>query len=552
MSSAPRKMILICSNVFPPTVIGGAELVAYYHARELWARGHQVAVFCGDTSGQWERHSMRRESFQEMSVFRIALEPTDFSSENVNFFHSAVEQHFEAILDELKPDVVHLHNIIGLSAGLLGRSHRRGIRTVLTVHDHWGFCYKNTILKTGQNVCSDFSRCSECMPYIEDGADRHIPIRLRRDFLAMQLVEADAIISPSAYLAGAYIRAGVPSSRVKIISYGTDVERFSRVAKTARSGSPRFTFVGYLGYHKGVDLVVEAAKLIRDFNPSIQIVGTGDLGETLRSRVAENCLESIVHFRGKVDHNCIETILRETDVLVLPSVWPENQPLTILEAMATRTAVIASHLGGIPELIEDGVNGLLFRAGDAHHLASQMLKLIKSPERIQEFGEAGYRKIQDVTYSKQIDEILALYSRLTPESVPSAVPLIACAGRRFSPQTAEAIEGPCPAPNRHFVMAEWLNDIQLQQAALLWIFGDDVSWQLIYRFQAHGVPLLVPEENAGLREYCRRHQCGLYYGRASEAQACIDYLLSAPAVRSALGRNSSKATQQSSRAHSAS
>ena len=88
-------------------------------------------------------------------------------------------------------------------------------------------------------------------------------------------------------------------------------------------------------------------------------------------------LAHIVRFTGKIGNEQIDGILQNTDVLILPSVWPENQPVTILEAMASGMPVIGSRIGGIPELIDDGVTGYLFNPSDATDLAAKMTLLME-------------------------------------------------------------------------------------------------------------------------------------------------------------------------------
>ena len=103
----------------------------------------------------------------------------------------------------------------------------------------------------------------------------------------------------------------------------------------------------------------------------------------------------MVKFWGKIPN--IEEAYAHTDVFVLPSIWPENQPVTITEAMAAHIPVIASDCGGIPELIENGKTGFLFAPGNAMDLAAKMDELIHHPGKMQLFGDAGYHKIKNFT-----------------------------------------------------------------------------------------------------------------------------------------------------------
>ena len=403
------KTILICANVYPPNFIGGAELIAHYQARLLKQRGYNVIVFAGDSAEGSARYSVRQDYYDGLPVFRVCLHPQDYSADFVNFSHPVIDAHFNTLLDAFSPDVVHMHNIIGLSAGIIHAAKRKRVKTVLTLHDHWGFCYKNTLIKKNNEICQDYSRCAECLPFITDGAGRNIPIRMRRDFLMLQLSDVDTFISPSLYLAGAYVRAGIPIERVKVIWYGIDVAKYSSIVKKQRSGKVRFTFIGRFGLHKGINVILDALDLIqfRD-RVEVNLVGTGELTSYLQQRVEKSGMPS-VRFWGMVDNSRIEEVFRETDVLILPSIWPENQPVTITEAMASRTPVIASAIGGIPELVTNEYNGYLFSPGCAEELAEKMSEFVIRPERIERFGENGFQTIKDNSFEHQVNKICSIY-----------------------------------------------------------------------------------------------------------------------------------------------
>lgn len=406
-----KKTILVCSNVYPPKFIGGAELIAHYQAKFLQKQGHHVIVFAGDNAPERERYSMRRDDYDDLPVFRVCLHPQDYQADLINFSNKRIERHFNSLLQVFSPDVVHMHNIVGLSTGIIHVAKQRGIKTVITLHDHWGFCFKNTLLKQNNEVCTDYNRCSECMRFIGTGEEKSIPIRMRRDFLKLQLSEVDAFISPSLYLAETYVSAGIPVGKIKCIWYGIDVARLSRLTKKPRSGRVRFTFVGYIGPHKGIDVLAEALPLIA-FRDRFQmnLVGEGHATDQVKARVNALGLTQEVRFWGKVDNAHIEEVLRETDVQILPSIWPENQPVTITEAMATRTPIIASRIGGIPELVIDGRNGYLFEPGSAPDLAAKMSEFILHPERIDVFGENGFQMIRENSFERQVHEICRVYA----------------------------------------------------------------------------------------------------------------------------------------------
>jgi len=126
-----RLKILMCCNAYPPNFIGGAELIAHEHAKILKKLGHNVAVFADDGHIGGKRYSIKQDTYEDIPVYRVSLTSQDYQPEFINFTHKEVEENFKCILDDFSPDVVHFHNIIGLSVGLIHIAKSRGVKTCL-------------------------------------------------------------------------------------------------------------------------------------------------------------------------------------------------------------------------------------------------------------------------------------------------------------------------------------------------------------------------------------------------------------------------------------
>ncbi len=541
--------ILTCCNVYPPNFIGGAELVAHYQSKALQAAGHQVQVFAGLPGSGWKQYHLKQDFYDGLAVHRVHLTPKDYQSEFVNFIHPHVERHFSELLAHFRPDVVHFHNIVGLSVVLIRLAHEFGAPTVLTVHDHWGFCFKNTLMKTEEATCTNFTRCDECQPFIDDGACRQIPMRLRQDYFQLVMRDIDAFVSPSHYLAAAYIKAGVPLNKFNIIPYGIDFDTFAGVKRTVGDGRVRFSFIGYFGRHKGVSLLLTALSLMKNLSLSrLNLVGDGTEIDMYKSQLGKNGCAEHVKFWGKVDNTRIWEAYRETDVLVLPSIWPENHPVSITEAMSSGIPVIASRIGGIPELVEHGKTGFLFESGNPADLAAKMDRLVADPKLREVFGRTGQIRMRDNTYPNQVQKLLHIYQSVTKQSDKAASDdklLVVCVGKRVSGFCNEAIRllgHYLTADTPRIMMAEWLTPAQLLSSLVIWVTDDAVSANSIAQvagLTGLAAPLLVPESAHKLATLCRTQACGLYYRDAHEAAAMLAYLIDNPEQRNVLGSNAS-------------
>jgi glycosyltransferase involved in cell wall biosynthesis len=533
--------VLICSNAYPPYFIGGAELVAHAQAKQLQNLGFDVLIFSGDPSEHGKRHSIRREDYDGIPVYRIRLTYEDYDSKFLNFTHRDVENYFKKILLQFSPDIVHFHNIIGLSVGLIHLAKHQGVRTIVTLHDHWGFCFKNTIIKNSREICHDFMLCSECMEIIPGENNINLPMRLRQDYIAMQLEEVDAFISPSQYLAGVYIRAGIPPNKMNVVLNGVDVFKFEKIKKNPYpAGRIRFTFIGYFGKHKGIHILLEALKYLDRKSFRINLIGSGELLTQYENEIRKRDLTNEVKFWGRIDD--IKTAYAETDVFILPSVWPENQPVTITEAMAAGIPVIAANSGGIPELVDNEITGFLFTSGDASDLARKMRVFIENPSLIKTFGASGYERIKTNTLQNQIIEILRVYTK--PVSPPSEksqrLSLISCVGEHFPSEIIEGIkiiQNSLDTENYRFVMSDWLQADQENAVTIGLVLDSTTTPEKIRNFLKHEIPLLVPEKNGALKNLCITAQCGLYYTNSFEVEGCIKFLQSHDRQRWLMGKN---------------
>lgn len=544
-SEKDAMKIVVVTNAYPPRFIGGAELVAHAQARLLKESGHKVIVFAGEPNDKGERYALRKDVLDGIPVYRVCLHQQDYSTEFLNFYNRQIHVLFECLLEDFSPDIVHFHNLTGLSASLIQAAKQKNARTVMTLHDYAGICVKNTLIKSDDRLCDDFSRCAECIPSVSDEHWKEVPVRMRRDYLALQFQAVDTFISPSSYLAGKYIQSGIREEKIKIVWNGLDLSRFTEKPKSDDPKRVRFSYVGYLGRHKGVHIILDALSLLSDVEAKVTVnfVGSGEGKGRLESRVRDMGLQGSVRFLGQVSNEEIADVYQQTDVLILPSIWPENQPVSITEAMASRTPVIASRIGGIPELVEDGKTGYLFEAGNASELAQRMSEFIADRSKLGEFGANAFRKISGDGFTNPTEKIIELYRermRLPATNVLAEEMLIVCLGKEMNSECARAMDI-FLKESRHpwrFVMCDWLPRDQVKRAHLLWVVDDEISVDEAVIGLQNKLPLLVPGSNPELRDLCLQGQCGLYYRDALEAVECLHHLTAHLTLSMAMGQNS--------------
>lgn len=499
--------ILVVSNFFPPNFIGGAEIIAAMQARRLAELGHKVRVLAGDTHRRLPGYPVRNDSFDGLPVTRVGLQPSDFAPHANNVAHPEVDAIFARLVEQWRPDVIHAHHLLGLSVGILRAARARGIRSVVTLHDHWGFCLQSTRITTTGAICRDATRCAECRPDMMLGDDAY-SIRFRQDFVRWQLGAVDAFVSPSRYLADAYVATGLHADRMHVLGNGVETDRFTHLAPPAFQKRLHVLFIGHMGEHKGVPVLLDALTQLPAERLHVDFVGHGaacaDYEQFVRTRLPK--LSS--RFWGQLPNERIAERLAQAHVFVLPSICPENQPVTITEAMASGLPVVASRIGGIPELVDDGVTGYLAEPGDAAALAGCIGHYLEDPERIRRHGDAGRAAIQALSAEQQIRRLESLLAQPGLPAV-STPPVIACYGRPHR-ETFDAMRReltplppgrPVPAMQPCWIPAAW---VEPEQSDILWVADArnvDAARKTIETWLAAERPVVVDERNLLLRPH---------------------------------------------------
>jgi glycosyltransferase involved in cell wall biosynthesis len=532
----PHK-ILIVSNFFPPRVVGGAEIVAHRQACALRERGHRIWVLAGDLPTESAPPgSLSFEHFHGLPVYRLSIASLN---PEANFYWPVAERRLLSIVRSHDIDTVHFHNTMGLGANLIPLAKRSGTKVVATLHDHWGFCYLQTRLRADKTVCVNFDDCAQCMETIVFSSNSTLPIRLRRDYVAWCLSKADRLIAPSSYMARTYEQAGFREPLH--LSNGIDLSSLTgKVKTTAENGVVRFLCTAYLGEHKGISVLLEALRHVAG-NEGLRnrwhltIAGHGHLRPHVEEFIANNNLVTQVDLPGQLPRSEVLRLLEKTHALVVPSIWPENEPVSILEALASGTAVIASRLGGNTELIEDGVSGFLVTPGNALELSTAMRKYIVNPKLAAEHGAHNRELRSRFDESHTINRLEEILDKTEIAQAKDLIPLIVCGAGSPPAKIVGLLNGIHEfldsESSARFIWSEWSDVNVWQDAELLWLWDEDIDQSLTLKAISHHVPVLAPASNwfKGLE---RQLGCGVFlYETYLEALAAIKVIMSRSELR---------------------
>jgi glycosyltransferase involved in cell wall biosynthesis len=196
--------------------------------------------------------------------------------------------------------------------------------------------------------------------------------------------DVELFVAPSAALGAEVVRLGLPAAKVRVSDYG-----FPPLAPFARTPSPRLRigFVGTLVWHKGAHVLLEAARSLPKDRYEVLLFGNVDWFPSYVSRLRTLADGLPVRFMGSFGGDP-GRVYSQLDVLVVPSLWPENSPLVIHEAFQSGVPVVGADVGGIPELLRDGRGGRTYPATSAPSLAAVLRELVDAPERLEELSRA--------------------------------------------------------------------------------------------------------------------------------------------------------------------
>ncbi len=298
------------------------------------------------------------------------------------------------------PDAVHFHNVYHqLSPSVLAPSVRRGARAVLTLHDYKLACPSYQMLDHGEpcRACVDGGVWQAARRRCKGGSVAastllSVESAVHRALGAWDRV--DALVSPSRFLAGVMRDAGVDHGRLHVVPHFVSPDDGAQVAP-ATSGARDLVAAGRLSPEKGLDTLVRAVGLLPAAREGVRLQVAGEGPERARlEALAAEVAPGRVDFHGRLPRERVEDLLRVALATVVPSRWYENQPMTVLESYALGVPVVASRLGGLPELVEDGVDGLLVPHDDPAALAVALGTLAADPARAARMGRTGHDRVR--------------------------------------------------------------------------------------------------------------------------------------------------------------
>jgi len=325
------------------------------------------------------------------------------------------------LIKKYKPNIAHFHNIFYLiSPSVYDACQEAGIPVIQTLHNFRFFCVNGLLMRNG-GVCEE---CVGKIPWrgmvhgcYKDSRLYSLPLAFMASYhniVGTWQKKVDAYIALSEHSKKKYVASGLPKKKI-----------FVKPNFLLNPPQPSFrcdnyaVYLGRISQEKGVEILISAYKNLQSLNvPTLKIIGDGPMKKMLEEKVKEEQISSI-EFLGRNNFSECVKLLQKGRFLVLPSLCYESFPLAIRDAFACEKPVIASRLGSMAELVEDGKTGLLFEPGNAEDLAEKITWMVEHEDTCVEMGKNARRVFEEkYTAEKNFEILVNIYQSILNKSKP--------------------------------------------------------------------------------------------------------------------------------------
>lgn len=417
------KILLVHPNFSPTDYPGGSENIAHETFRLLKEQGHEVYFFAAQSDSYLEEDYKYAKYFPSIPTKRTGKKT--FDQYLKVFWNFQAQKNFSKMLDDIQPDIIHIHFLGGLTYSILAECFRRKIKTVMTLHDTGAICpvrfgwdeEKNEPCpKCSQNKVFNciFKNCSHQKKL---SSNVHWAVKKFFENSTHLLDKISKFIVPSDALKDYCIEAGMSADKFLVVENFVDDKFFeppgypSQEHVQERSVGDYFLFAGALYPYKGVMTLLEALSSLPE-EIRVKIAGSGVQEDELRKFASAKGLKN-VEFLGCLGQTELKRQYDGALAVIVPSEYFEIFGLVCAEAFACAKPVLGSNLGGIVEIVQHGKTGFLFEPKNALQLANYLKMLWEDKDLAKTMGLAAREKaISSYTKQKYYHQLMNLYREI--------------------------------------------------------------------------------------------------------------------------------------------
>jgi len=376
------KVLYTCHQYFPHH-IGGTEIYTRGLSRRMHQASNAVEVFTAFESGQAEpnKYKLLSGSYESIPLTELHynLSVTEFPARD-EYFNPKIGEIFKSILQNYRPDLVHVIHSMRLSVAIMKACLDLDVPYIVSLCDFWYLCPRHSLLDIDSRLCSGpdkLDKCLRCVRSLHGFAKENSPgkaadvdaVNKRAQTIRQYLLGAKKILALSQFQKNVFVVNGYPESKIDVMTHGVEPDDFAsehpRLNELSnKAGTIKIGFIGHLVEHKGAHILLKALQELN--SPKVFCDIWGPLrDDPYVSKIADLAISQRgVRLLGELDPARLSAVLQSFDVLAMPALWYENQPLIVKAALAMGLPVLSSDIGSLSEMIQPGRNGWLLPAGD--------------------------------------------------------------------------------------------------------------------------------------------------------------------------------------------
>lgn len=402
-SGANRMKILIVNSLYPPYVIGGAEISSQKLAEELAKAGHEVAVLATGESDNYEQANnvkiYRRRFTNIMSFweFKRSTPGKRLTYKLLDLYNPFNKKAIMEVLRLVNPDVIHTNTIYGITPAIWDCASSLRIPVVQTLRDYYLMCPKANLMPGKGGKCEN----------------PNIACKVFRTFHKRKSLKVSAVTAPSEFTLNRFLDDGYFENSIKQVVYNAidyDADRFAELAELKMSMQNETMHVAYIGSFietKGIQILLKAIEQCNG-KMMFHFAGKGRLLPEIQKAAEKN---GNIVIEGFLSEDKLNELMEKMDMLVCPSIWDEPFGRVIIDAYKSCVPVIGTNCGGIPELIENGVTGLIIEKNSVDSLV-QALTYMDEHKLTREMVNAMEKKLRQFSLLSQREQFEKIYNKI--------------------------------------------------------------------------------------------------------------------------------------------
>jgi len=398
--------VLYLIHQFYPEHYSGTERVIFGTASYMQKLGHKVTVLTyshNNESYPYEKDEIlyKKYIFEGISVIAVKSNAPEYNNSYFIENESSVHQD---IVKEINPDLIHVGHLMYMNA-FLKAGEKLNIPYVVSLTDFWLICHKGQMTLDIGTLCSGPEKGKHCQKMCGGLEKEYYQKRFQQ--ACKILTDSSANIVSSNFLQNMMTHA-ISDFKSINIPYGLNFTYLDVNNKHYKSDSEiNFLFSGTLSKHKGIDTTIKVFKSLKNKKFTLNIYGDGPLRSYVENEIKK---EENIHFFGAYLKEDTKNLIKNNDVVLVPSAWYENNPIILQEMIAANIPPIVSNVGSLPEMVENEKTGFVFEMSNANDLKVVIESIINNPAQLNEIKTNMYKNYKIITIEQQVLAYIDIYT----------------------------------------------------------------------------------------------------------------------------------------------